>query len=470
MIQSNLFTKDLREEKRKQAVHEGFTKTLQITMDILILGSGGREHTLALAYSKSKRVKKVHVAPGNGLMDFQNEKITIHPQISVLDLSVIIEFVQKENIDLVDVAQDDPLALGFVDKLQKLGIACFGPTQKAAEIEWSKDWARNFMQKYHLPIPIFKSFNNQKWAIAYVRSLKNQVFYIKASGLAAGKGAIRANNKNEAIEAIKSMKQFGKAGETFLIEECLVGEEFSLFALCDGENYVIAKTAQDHKTIYEADRGPNTGGMGCVAPTGLINPKIIKEIEVKILKPFMKGMREEKRSYSGVLYLGGVLTHPPAGGGAKVIEFNARWGDPEAQVILPSIKTDYVNIVEAVAMETIQELPISFDNMVRISVAGCSRGYPGDYSAVKGKEVFGLNAVLKLPKITVFGAGIKREGKRFFVDGGRVFHLVAEGKDINQARRRAYEAMSMIYIDGNNLHFRTDIGWREVKRHVSNDN
>lgn len=429
-------------------------------MKILILGSGGREHALALAYSKSKRVREVHVAPGNGLMNFQNEKVTIHPTVSVLNLPKIIELIEKEQIDLVDVAQDDPLALGFVDKLQNLGIPCFGPTQKAAQIEWSKDWARNFMQKYRLPIPVFKSFDNQKEAIAYVKSLKNQVFYIKASGLAAGKGAIRAENKKEAVEAIKSMKQFGKAGETFLVEECLVGEEFSLFALCDGENYVIAKTAQDHKTVYEADRGPNTGGIGCVAPTGLINPKIIKEIEVKILKPFMKGMREEKRSYSGVLYLGGVLTQS----GVKVIEFNARWGDPEAQVILPSIKTDYVNIVEAVAMETIQELPINFDEGVRISVAGCSRGYPGDYSAVKGKEVFGLNAVLKLPNITVFGAGIKREGKRFFADGGRVFHLVAEGKDINQARKRAYEAMSMISIEGNNLHFRTDIGWREVER------
>lgn len=438
-------------------------------MKILILGSGGREHALALTYSKSKRVREVHVAPGNGLMDFQNEKVTIHPQISVLNLSAIIELVQKENIDLVDVAQDDPLALGFVDKLQKLNIPCFGPTQKAAEIEWSKDWARNFMQKYHLPIPLFKSFNNQKTAIAYVRSLKNQIFYIKASGLAGGKGAIRANNKDEAIEAIKSMKQFGKAGETFLIEECLIGEEFSLFALCDGENYLIAKTAQDHKTVYEANHGPNTGGMGCVAPTGLVSPKIIKEIEIKILKPFMKGMKEEKRSYSGVLYLGGVLTNPPAGGGVKVIEFNARWGDPEAQVILPGIKTDYVNIVEAVAMETIQELPISFDEGVRISVAGCSRGYPGDYSKVKGKEISGLTDVMKLPGITIFGGGIKREGNRFFANGGRVFHLVAEGKDINQARRRAYEAMSMIYIDGNNLHYRTDIGWRDIERKINND-
>ncbi|MBI2074712.1 MAG: phosphoribosylamine--glycine ligase [Candidatus Levybacteria bacterium] len=429
-------------------------------MNILVITANGREHALADAYSKSKKVKKVVMIPGNGLTDFTNPKIKNYPDVSITDFDGIIDVCRKEEIDLVDVSQDDIIAAGYVDKLEALGIQTFGPTQKAAEIEWSKKWARDFMAKHNLPIPHFKSFNNQKEAIEYINSLTEQILYIKASGLAAGKGAIRAENKKEALDAILAMNQFGKAGETFVIEECLIGEEFSLFAICDGENFQVASVAQDHKTVYESDKGPNTGGMGCVAQTNALNSSMIRIIEQKILKPFIEGMQKENRPYKGVLYLGGMVNKNDV----KIIEFNARWGDPEAEVIIPGIKNDYLSIVEAVTMKQLNNVTIKLDGKIRISIAGCSRGYPNDYSIVKGKEIFGLKEAMGLPGISIYGAGIKRQGKRFFVSGGRIFHLVAEGENIIQARVRAYGAMAMISIEGNNLHYRTDIGWRDVMR------
>ena len=429
-------------------------------MNILVIGQNGREHALAVTYAESKRVKKVIMTPGNGLTDFQSMKIKNYPDVAMMNFDGILEICKKEKIDLVDVGQDDIIAAGFVDKFKKLGIAAFGPTRKAAEIEWSKDWARNFMIKYNLPIPQFKSFTNQKKATDYINKLPDQLLFIKASGLALGKGVIRAVNKQQAKDAIMAMNKFGKSGETFLIEEGLVGEEFTLFAICDGENYVITKSSQDHKTIYDGDKGPNTGGIGSVAPTSATTSTLLKEIEEKIIKPTIEGMEKEGRPYSGILYLGGIITKK----GIRIIEFNARWGDPEAEVILPSIKTDYLKIVEAVLEKKLNTLKIEFDEKTRISVAGCSKGYPGDYSKVLGKEIFGLLDTMRMPGITIFGSGIKRQGRKFFVSGGRVFYVVAEGKDIIDARDKAYNAMKLISIEGDNLYYRTDIGWRDINR------
>lgn len=429
-------------------------------MNILVIGQNGREHALAVSYAKSKRVKKVIMTPGNGLTDFSSDKIKNYPEVGMMDFDEIVNVCQKEKIDLVDVGQDDIISKGYVDKLTKLGIKTFGPTQKASELEWSKDWARKFMVKYKLPIPHFKSFNNQKKAIDYVNKLPDQLLFIKASGLALGKGVIRAENKEQAIKAIKEMTSFGKSGETFLIEEGLVGEEFTLFAICDGKNYVITKSSQDHKTIYDGDKGPNTGGVGSIAPTSAITPKLLKEIEEIIIEPTIKGMGKEGRPYFGILYLGGIITKK----GIRIIEFNARWGDPEAEVILPSIKTDYLKVIETVLEKKLNKLKIKFDKKVRISVAGCSKGYPGDYSKVKGKEIFGLLEAMRMPDITIFGSGIKREGEQFFANGGRVFYIVGEGKDILEAREKVYSAMKLISIEGDNLHYRTDIGWRDVER------
>lgn len=432
-------------------------------MKILIIGAGGREHALALSYAKNKKVKNVFVAPGNDFMPSTNKKIKTLPEIPLGDYESLLAFAKKEKIDLVDVAQDDVIAQGYVDKLKKEGIMAFGPTKDASEIEWSKDYARNFMKKYKLPIPFFKSFNSSQKAITYLKNQKEQPYFVKASGLALGKGAIRADSKYEAAKAVYSMKDFGDAGQTFLIEELLSGEEFSLFIFCDGKDYKITNASQDHKAIYDQDKGPNTGGIGCVSPVSCVTPKLLKEIENEIIKPTLKGLLNENRPYAGILYLGGMITKK----GVKIIEFNARWGDPEAEVILPSIKTDYLTIVQSILNKKLSKTNIFFDKKVRISIAGCSQGYPADYSKAKGKKIFGLEKAIKLPGISIFSSGIKRSGKNWVVNGGRVFHIVAEGENIEEARARAYNAMAGIYIEGDNLHYRTDIGWRDVERFYS---
>lgn len=466
-------------------------------MNILVLGSNGREHALAAAYTKSRKVTTVFLAPGNGLTDFSNnpsahsvyDKIK-NTNVAMTDFDGIVKLCRKEHIDLVDVAQDDVIAAGFVDRLEQEGITAFGPSQKASQLEWDKAWARDFMTKYHLPIPSYHVFSDKTQAIAYMKKHKDKTFYIKAAGLALGKGVIKAENLEQGLQAIEAMQQFGKAGETFLIEEALVGEEFSLFVLCDGRTYIATKAAQDHKTVYEANQGPNTGGVGSVAPAEVITKTVLKDIEKTIIKPVLAGMSNEGRPYKGILYLGGMLTHSSSGKTIpKIIEFNARWGDPEAEVILPSIQTDYLDIVLAIingklgqyASNEVRSLStpssrqkrsrdarpvknVVMDNKIRISIAGCARGYPTDYSSVKGKQIFGLENAMKLPGITIYGSGIKREGKKFFVNGGRIFHVVAEGETIIQARVRAYGAMSMIHVEGDNLHYRTDIGYRDLER------
>ncbi len=431
-------------------------------MKILIVGAGGREHVLAETYSKNKNVEVVFVAPGNDFMTATTPKIKTLPEIHQLDLEKILVFAKREKVDLVDVAMDDPLSLGAVDLLERHGIQTFGPTKKAAEIEWSKAWSREFMKKYHLPMPEYKVFTSQKDAVAYLKKLPDRPYFVKASGLALGKGALYAGNKIEAIDAVSQMQGFGDAGKAFLIEECMVGEEFSLFAICDGKTYRILGNAQDHKRALDGDQGLNTGGMGCVSPTGVLTPKRIKDIEKTILLPFMRGMREEKRPYTGILYVGGMVTNK----GIQLVEFNARWGEPEAEVILTGIKNDYLELVLSATHQVLHKTRIAADNKIRLSIAGCARGYPTDYTAVKNKKIFGLETVMKLPGVSVFGAGMKKTGKMYVVSGGRVFHLVGEGATIQQARERAYAAMSHVFIEGNNLQYRSDIGWREIERTI----
>lgn len=429
-------------------------------MNILLLTANGREHALAFAYAKSKKVKKIIMIPGNGLTEQTSTKIKNYNSVDPNNIEEIITICQKEKIDMVDVSQDDLIAKGYVDTLAQNGITAFGPTQKASQVEWDKAWSRDFMKKYRLPIPRFETFTSTKKAVSYVKNLTKQTLFIKAAGLAGGKGVIKAETKQQAIDAIETMKQFGKSGETFVIEHGLVGEEYSLFALCDGTNYKIVGAAQDHKTIYNNNFGPNTGGMGCVSHPGILTSKVIKEIEQKILKPFMQGMQKEGRPYTGVLYLGGMLTK----NGPMIIEFNARWGDPEAEVLLPAIQTDYVDIVMAVNNKQLSSLHIDVDKKKRVSIVGAALGYPHHYAQAKEKEIFGIQNVLQMKNIILFGAGISKKQNRYFVNGGRIFHIVGEGENILQARSLAYQAMSMLYIEGNNLHYRTDIGWKDMER------
>ncbi|MEX0616570.1 MAG: phosphoribosylamine--glycine ligase [Candidatus Woykebacteria bacterium] len=431
-------------------------------MKVLVIGGGAREHALVSKYIESSKVRKVYSIPGNGLMDYKPAKpVKIYPSISPTDKSSIWEVIKREKIYLVDVAQDDPLAEGMVDFLEEKGVATFGPTKLASQIEWSKEWSRNFMREYSLPIPHFASFTKAQKAKDYLKKLPQGVFFVKASGLAAGKGAIRANDKSEVIEAIDQMKSFGKSGETFLIEEALVGEEVSVYAISDGKNFKILKAAQDNKTVNNFDEGPNTGGIGANAPALLAsNNKIQKKVEEIIVKT-IKGMEKEGRLYKGILYLGLIIDKKK---NLKIIEFNARWGDPEAQVVLPGIKNDYLEVATSVIDGELDKLKILEDKKTRVCIVGASRGYPGDYSKVKNKQIFGIDEALKTPGVSIYGAGLRRVGTRFFANGGRLFNVVGEGKDVVEARARAYQAISLINIQGNNLHYRTDIGWRDVER------
>ena len=358
----------------------------------------------------------------------------------------------------MDVAQDAPVAAGLVDELKKASIAAFGPTKEAGKIEWDKAWAREFMKQHDIPSPEFHVFDSIEDGVHYIEVQPQCSWFVKASGLAEGKGALPAKNNAQAIDAIRELTKFGTAAYTYLLEEWLDGEEFSAFAICDGKNFKMLGYAQDHKRVYDGDLGGNTGGMGCVSPPLAITPEIEKQTE-EIIKKTISGLAEQGTPYIGILYLGAMITKMLTYDKIFVIEFNARWGDPEAETIIPGIQNDYYELVSSALGGNI--LDIKTDGKTRVSVAGCSKGYPKDYSAVKGKEIFGLE---KLENVILYKAGIKKADERYFANGGRLFYIVGEGNDIMEARQRAYDAMAKVSVDGLNLHFRTDIGWRDVQR------
>lgn len=429
---------------------------------VLVIDGGGRGAALAHKYSLSPYVAKIIAIPGNDLMQINSSiPVETYQHLKVTSLQRILKVCKKEKVDLVDVAQDSAVAVGLVDELSKAGIKVVGPTKNAGQIEWDKAWARNFMKKYAIPHPKFKICKSQKEGIDFVKKHKGE-WFIKAAGLAEGKGAIPATNTKEAINGIKQMKNFGPRGKTYLLEEWLIGEEFSAFALADGNSYQIVGFAQDHKRINDGDLGENTGGMGCVSNPLLINAGIKKQAE-RIISQVLEGLKKENRPYRGVLYLGGIVIKDRV----YVIEFNARWGDPEAQVLLPSIKNDLYQISQAIASVNLKKLKIKMDKKIRIAIAGTSKGYPNDYSKVKGKKIFGIEKVQKIPGIKIYGAGIKKVGRNYLADGGRLFYVVGKGKDIIEARKKTYHAMLMINVEGNNLHYRKDIGWRDVERLIS---
>ena len=435
-------------------------------MKVLIIGGGGREHCLLSAYIKSPNVKKIFVVPGNALMGFQQKKKVItYPNIKSTDLTLIWKIILDQRIDIVDVAQDDPLAAGAVDFFSEKKVATFGPTKLAAQIEWDKSWSREFMKKYKLPIPHFAIFTTQKEAANYAKRIPEGTYFVKTAGLAAGKGAIKTSNRQDLLSAIKKMSAFGAAGETFLIEEALEGEEFSAYAISDGEHFKILKTAQDNKSVFNFDEGPNTGGMGAIAPALVTTAEDIQKQIKEIFAKTISGMANEGKPYRGILYLGGIDTS----GGVKIIEFNARWGDPEAQVIIPGIKNDYLQIVLACLEGKLNKLTIREDDKTRVCIVATSKGYPDDISSVRGKRIFGLEKVLKLPSTTIFGAGIEKKGETFTAAGGRVLSIVGAGKNAFEARVRAYKSMAYLFIEGNNLHYRTDIGWRDIERKLIYD-
>ena len=444
---------------------------------VLVIDGGGRGSVLVDKYLQSPHVAKVLAIPGNDLMLSQNKKkVVIFPQIKTTDVDQIASIAKREKIDLVDVVQDDAVAVGVTDTLLKGGFKVFGPTKTAGQIEWDKAFARRFMEKFDIPTPAFKICKSEQDGIKFIKSRKESEWYVKASGLAAGKGALYAKDNSDAIEKIHEMKNFGKSGEIFLIEECLRGEEFSSFAIVDGPNFIVVGHAQDHKQVYDGNLGPNTGGMGCSSPPMVINSEMENQIK-SIFQKTVEGLAKMDRPYRGILYLGGMID---VKGNVWVIEFNARWGDPEAQVIIPAIKDDFFQLASYVLNNQFNKIKIRKDNTFRIVVAATSRGYPEDYKVVIGKRIFGLDRLLDYSapslrhpdpelvegkgSIKIFGAGVKISNGQYLVNGGRLFYVVGQGKNVAQARQKTYNALSLVYVEGNNLHYRTDIGFRDLER------
>ena len=330
-----------------------------------------------------------------------------------------------------------------------------GPSKLAGQIEWDKAYARDFMKKYKIPQPKFEIFNSQSKGKAYIKKQKEGKWFIKANGLVDGKGALSANNKKHALERISEMSRFGKMGETFLIEEWLEGEEFSTFIISDGKTYQIVGSAQDHKRMYTGDLGENTGGMGCSAPPLLVTPQLLKLVDKTIIKKTLDGLKKEGRPFKGVLYLGGIVV----AGKPFVIEFNARWGDHEEEVIIPGIQNDLFEIGKAISLEKLSSLKIKTDNKYRIAVAFALRPDP-----TEGREFFGIDKARKVTGVTIYNSRVQKKGKKYFSQAGRQLFIVAEGRNVIEAREKVYQAASFIFIEGNNHIFRTDIGWRDVNR------
>ncbi|MDO8503356.1 MAG: phosphoribosylamine--glycine ligase [bacterium] len=426
---------------------------------VLVVDSGGRGSVLVEKYSQSPNVDRILAVPGNDLMQVNTPKsVKIYPSLKTTDVKEIIDICKKEKVILVDVAQDDAVAMGLVNALAQRGIPALGPTKEAGRIEWDKAWARNFMTRYRIPQPAFKVCRSAREGQLYIKKHTNQPWFVKAFGLAQGKGALPAVNNKEAIEKILEMKRFGDAGKTYLLEQWISGEEFSTYAICNGVDFQIVGSAQDHKRMFNFDQGENTGGVGSSTPALVVTPGILKQVE-EIFRKTLRGLKKEGRPYKGVLYLGGMVVK----GKVYVIEFNARWGDPEAEVIIPGIENDFFDLGMAVVEGG--RLKLRTDGKARVVVTGLLNPYQTE---VRVRRIYGLGKILRMKGVKVYGTRVKKVGRNYFALSGRLFHIVGEGKDVIQARRKAYEAMSQVYIEGNNLHYRTDIGWRDVER-LKND-
>lgn len=419
-------------------------------MQLLLIGNGGREHALAWKLAQSPKVVRVLVAPGNGGTMLPS-KCENRP-VAVEDLDGLVALAQAEKIDLVVVGPEVPLVAGVVDKFQAAGIAVFGPTAAAARIEGSKAFSKQFMLRHNIPTGRAEIFDDFDDAMRYMRGLdSDDVPVIKADGLAAGKGVILPAGKVDAANVIKSIlidSKFGAAGSTVLLEERLEGPELSVLAFCDGKNASIMPAAQDHKRAWDDDAGPNTGGMGAYAPAPLATPALIQQIEETILRPTLDGMAAEGMPYTGVLYMGLMITKD----GPKVIEYNCRFGDPETQVILPLLESDLVEILVACVEGRLNEVTPQWRKGAAVTVVMASAGYPLDYET--GIQITKIEDAEKLGCL-VFHAGTKMAGARLLTAGGRVLAVTAVANNIRDARSQAYKGVHSIHF--NNAHFRKDI-------------
>src|SRR3989344_1016844 len=446
---------------------------------VLVVEGGGRGAALVDKYAQSNHVGKVIAVPCNDLMKLNTDKpVQIYPQLKTTSVKEIVYLCKQKDVDLVDVAEDRAVEAGLVDALIRKGISVVGPTRGAGRIEWDKAFARKLGFHLQLPQPGFDIYTRDELNFALTRMdlESNKPRFIKAAFLAGGKGAKAAKDRGEAKEKIIEVTKM-KACKVFLIEDWLEGdagsqgEEFSLFVISDGEHYRVLGNAQDYKRENNFDEGENTGSMGCSSPTLLATPGLMKESK-EIIGKELAELKERGMPYEGVLYFGGMAINKIKGSDnfgyiyeqkPYVIEFNARWGDPEAQALLPGLKGDLFELGKAVSSGDISKVKIGHDKRVRVAVTGASKGYPREeeYRWAKGRQIFGLEEIKKMDGVKLYSGAIKEINGKYYAWGGRLFYIVAEGKDIVEARRMAYRAMSKISVEGNNLHYRKDIGSKD---------
>jgi len=422
-------------------------------MKVLVVGGGGREHALVWKVSQSPKVAKIYAAPGNAGIAQLAECAPIKAE----DIQGLLSFARSKAIELTIVGPEGPLSMGIVDEFAKAGLSIFGPSGKAAEIEASKRFSKDLMKKYHIPTAEYGAFTDKAAAEAYVRE-KGVPIVVKADGLAAGKGVVVAETVDEALKAldlIMSQKAFGTAGDRVVIEECLKGEEASFMVFTDGKAVVPMASSQDHKRVFDGDKGPNTGGMGAYSPAPVVSKKLERKIMEEIMVPAVQAMEKEGRLFKGVMYAG-VMIHD---GQAKVLEFNARFGDPETQPIMARLDTDLIDIIEAILAGKLSKMDIKWKPESAVCVVMASGGYPGNYP--KGREITGLEKAAGHKNVIVFHSGTSLKNGKIITDGGRVLGVTGLGSVIAAAIDNAYAGVREISFDG--AHYRRDIGARALE-------
>ncbi|RME29370.1 MAG: phosphoribosylamine--glycine ligase [Deltaproteobacteria bacterium] len=425
-------------------------------MRVMLIGQGGREHALAWKLAASPAVENIFCVPGNDGMA-QEPKVQCL-DISYEDASSVLEAARGKGVDLVVTGPEKPLVDGLADFLGKEGITALGPGAEGARLEGSKVYAKRFMKKYGIPTADFEVFEDPRQAAEYVEKVGGTCV-IKADGLAAGKGVLPCDNveqAKQAIERIMVAREFGSAGSRIVIEEYLEGEEASFIALCDGKTIVPLASSQDHKRVFDGDKGPNTGGMGAYSPAPVLDDDTHQLVVEKIMGPLLEGLRQEGIKYRGIIYAGLMVTAE----GPKVLEFNVRMGDPETQPLMMRLSSDLAQLLHACATGSLDGTSVSWDPRPCVCVVLSSAGYPGKYE--KGQDIYGLDEVAGMPGVKVFHAGTKKRGDRFVTNGGRVLNVCAMGSGIEQARNAAYSAIERIRFEA--MHYRKDIASRAIGR------
>jgi len=423
-------------------------------MKVLVIGGGGREHAIVWKLSQSRHVDKIYCSPGNAGISDMAECVNV----GVGDFDALVDFAKYEWIDLTIVGPEEPLSKGIVDAFEKEGLKILGPTMDAARLEASKVFAKDFMKRYGIPSAEYKVFSSYVLAEDYVR-MKGAPIVVKADGLAAGKGVFVASTQEEAVNALRLImkeRAFGSAGDRVVVEDCLEGEEASFMAFLDGKTIVPMASSQDHKRVFDFDKGPNTGGMGAYSPAPVITKEMENVVMERVMKPVMKGLKSEGIPYRGILYAGLMIKD----GAPYVLEFNCRLGDPETQPVLMRLETDLVDVAYALIDGRLSEIDIRWRPDPAVCVVLASKGYPGEYE--KGKVIAGLEELKDEKDVFVFHAGTSFGDGKVVTAGGRVLGVTAVGPDIGQAKERAYRAIGKIEFEG--MHYRKDIADRALKR------